>query len=118
MTVTTKNNNYVIQVTNNGMGHADKELRHKLIRSYLKLLNEQEQLPEAIAFYTQGVKLTVEGSPVLEELEALAERGVLLIICGTCLNYFGLFDKVKVGIPSHMPDIIELQQRADKVITL
>jgi sulfur relay (sulfurtransferase) complex TusBCD TusD component (DsrE family) len=60
----------------------------------------------------------VEGSPVLEQLHALEGKGVRLIICSTCLNYFGLQDKVKVGIVGGMADILEAQLRADKVITL
>lgn len=105
-------------VTRDGMGSADQKLQHKLIKAYFKLLIENGKLPDAIAFYTDGVKLTTEGSPILEELKILAENGVLLIICSTCLNYFGLMDRVQVGIPSHLPDIIDVQQRADKVITI
>lgn len=60
----------------------------------------------------------MEGSPVLEQLHALEGKGVRLIICSTCLNYFGLQDKVKVGIVGGMADILEAQLRADKVITL
>ncbi len=107
-----------IIITRDGMGSADLELQLKLIKAYFKLLIENGKLPDAVAFYTDGVKLTTEGSPILEELKILAEKGVLLIICSTCLNHLGLMDKVQVGIPSHLPDIIELQQRADKVITI
>lgn len=100
------------------MGNADKFLQHKLIKSYLKLLIESEELPDVITFYTEGVKLTVDGSPVLEELQTLSDKGVLLFICSTCLNYYGIADKVRVGLQSHMPDILAVQQKADKVITL
>jgi intracellular sulfur oxidation DsrE/DsrF family protein len=75
-------------------------------------------LPAAICFYTDGVKLVVEGSPVLEPLKSLEARGVHLIICSTCLSYFGLEDKVRVGVVGGMTDIIEAQWRAGKVITL
>jgi sulfur relay (sulfurtransferase) complex TusBCD TusD component (DsrE family) len=84
----------------------------------LRLLTESNLLPAAICFYTDGVKLVVEGSPVLEQLKLLEARGVHLIVCSTCLNYFGLEDKVQVGIVGGMTDIIEAQWRADKVITL
>ena len=100
------------------MGNAEQDLQHTLIKGYLKLLIESGDYPDVINFYTEGVKLTTEGSPVLEELKTLSDSGVLLFICGTCLNYYNLTDKVKVGIQSHMPDILAAQQKADKVITL
>ncbi|GAB4410702.1 MAG: hypothetical protein Fur0044_04510 [Anaerolineae bacterium] len=100
------------------MGKADQPLPHKLIHTYLSLLVEHKLFPAAICFYTEGVKLVVEGSPVLDLLQALETNGVPLIICQTCLNHFGLADNVKVGIVGGMTDIIEAQWRADKVITL
>ncbi len=108
----------VILITNNGMGRADETLQHKLISTYLKLLEDSHTLPAAICFYTEGVKLVTTGSPVIELLEVLEAKGVHLVICGTCLNYYGLQDQVKVGIVGGMTDIIEAQWRADKVITL
>lgn len=105
-------------VTNDGMGHADEALRHKLIGTYLALLNESDMLPGAICFYTNGVKLVVEGSPVLDTLKSLESKGVHLIICKTCLDFFGIADKVKVGIVGGMTDIISAQWAARKVITL
>jgi selenium metabolism protein YedF len=108
----------LIMITNNGMGHADVELGQKLIGTYLKILQESNVLPEAICFYTEGVKLVVEDSPVLPQLKALHERGVKMVICRTCLDYFRLTEKVAVGIIGGMPDIIEAQRQADKVITL
>ena len=107
-----------ILVTSNGMGNANQELQHKLIKTYLTLLSENDYLPSVIAFYTDGVKLMVSGSPVLEELKTLEAKGVRLIACGTCLNYFGLADDLQVGLQGGMTDIIEAQWRAEKVITL
>lgn len=118
MDLTPQDSDTVILVTNNGMGTSDTDLQHKLISTYLQLLNENNYLPALICFYTEGVKLTVEGSPVLTELKALEDKGVRLVICGTCLNYFGIQDQVKVGLPGGMTDIIEAQWRAKKVITL
>jgi hypothetical protein len=100
------------------MGDADQTLQHKLIGTYLKLLDEHNLLPGAICFYTEGVRLAVEGSPVLEALGSLEKKGVRLILCSTCLNYYNLMDKVKLGIVGGMGDILEAQTRASKVITL
>ena len=108
----------LLQVIHDGMGAADAELRHTLLRKYLFLLQENNSLPGAICFYTSGVKMVVEGSPVLDILQSLEAHGVRLIICKTCLDYFGLLDKVRVGVVGGMGDIIAAQHLADKVITL
>jgi hypothetical protein len=118
MTDPTKRTAPVILITNDGMGQADQPLQHKLIRTYLSLLVESELFPAAICFYTDGIKLVVEGSPVLDLLQTLEAKGVPLIVCQTCLNHFALADKIRVGIVGGMTDIIEAQWRADKVITL
>jgi sulfur relay (sulfurtransferase) complex TusBCD TusD component (DsrE family) len=112
------NSGIVILVTNDGMGKADTTLQHKLIQTYLTLLNDHNMLPAAICFYTDGVKLVVDGSPVLDLLKSLEAKNVRLIVCSTCLNYFGLIDKVKVGIVGGMTDILEAQWQAEKVITI
>lgn len=108
----------VILVTREGMGSADLALQHKLFDTYLRLLVENNTLPAAICFFTVGVKLVVEGSPFLERLIQIEQKGVRLVICSTCLNYFGLSEKVRVGIVGGMADILEAQARAGKVITL
>ena len=108
----------VILVTRNGMGDAEPELQLKLITTYFKLLDENNILPGAICFYTDGVRLVVPGSPVLDTLKALEAKGVRLVLCSTCLNYFGLADQVQVGIVGGMTDILEAQLQADKVISI
>ncbi|MDD2695707.1 MAG: DsrE family protein [Anaerolineales bacterium] len=108
----------IILVTNEGMGHADLSLQHKLISTYFTLLVEHELLPAAICFYTSGVKLVANGSPVLEQLKTLEGRGVRLIACNTCLGYYGLNEQLAVGIAGGMTDILEAQWAADKVISI
>lgn len=108
----------VVMITREGMGSADTALQIKLLDTYLNLLLENGSLPAAICFYTEGVKLVVEGSPLVARLSQIEKSGVRLIICSTCLNYFGLMDKVRVGIAGSMADILEAQTKADKVITL
>ena len=108
----------VILLTREGMGSADAALQHKLLDTYLNLLLKNSTYPNAICLYTEGVRLVVEGSPHLEQFSLLEQRGVRLIICSTCLNYFGLNEKVKVGIVGGMADILEAQTRAGKVISL
>lgn len=108
----------VILITHNGMGQAESALQLKLITTYLKLLDENNILPGAICFYTEGVRLVVTGSPVLEQLRSLQTKGVHLILCSTCLNYYNLTIDVKVGVIGGMTDILEAQRRAAKVISI
>ena len=118
MVATPSTSNTIILVTNNGMGNTKEPLQHKLFRTYVGLLNQSDLLPAAICFYADGVNMVVQGAPALEELAALEEKGVRLIVCNTCLNYLDLKDDLAVGIVGGMPDIIEAQWQADKVITI
>ncbi|MGA7192266.1 MAG: DsrE family protein [Anaerolineales bacterium] len=112
-------NNTVILVTRYGMGQSSlADLPLKLIEKYFNLLLQANELPKVICFYTDGVKLTVIGSPVLNPLKELERKGVRLIICSTCLEAMNLLKDVQVGIVGGMPDIIEAQMKADKVITI
>jgi hypothetical protein len=108
----------VVVVNTDGIGSVDEPLRHKLIELYLKMLLENELYPGAICFYAAGVKLVIEGSPVLDLLKTLESKGVHLIICLTCLQYFNLKEKVAVGVQGGMNDILLAQWMANKVITL
>ena len=102
-----------------GMGHTDDAtLKIKLAKKFLALIAAAAPLPSQICFYTDGVKLTIEGSPVLDELKALHDKGVELVICSTCVDTFGLRDKVRVGVVGGMPDIITAITQADNAITL
>lgn len=111
----------VIVFKSDGMGITGPEaqpLREILARKFLALLADAGTLPAAICFYTAGVKLVCEGSPMLAELAALEAQGVHLVICKTCLDYFHLADSVRVGIVGGMTDIIAAMWSADSVIEL
>lgn len=110
--------NTLIQVIRNGMGEGDAELGIVLIRNYFKLLLEDNRLPKIITFYNGGVLLLSSDSPVIDELKKLDDAGVSLLACKTCINHFGLKDKVGVGVQGTMMDILTLQSDADKVINL
>jgi sulfur relay (sulfurtransferase) complex TusBCD TusD component (DsrE family) len=102
-----------------GMGQTDNaELKIKLAKKLLALIAEADPLPSQICFYTDGVKLCVTGSPVLDELRALAAKGVELVLCSTCLETFGLRDQVAVGVVGGMGDIITAITNADNTVTL
>ena len=108
----------VVLIPNDGMGRGDDELGGILIRSFLHTLEEVEPLPDTIIFLNAGVKLTVQGSLVLEDLEALEQRGVEVLACGTCLGHFGLKDRIVVGQVSNMYSIAEALLGAGSVVAL
>jgi len=108
----------IVLLTRYGMGSADEKLQLTLLAKYFELLLQGGDLPSAICFYTDGVKLVCEGSPVIEQLKKLESQNVRLIICSTCLNYFGLQEQVRVGIVGGMGDILEAQIQAEKVISI
>jgi hypothetical protein len=108
----------VFLFTRFGMGSGPEPLQHTLVNKFLILTLETGSLPSKIIFYTDGVKLTCDGSPVLEILGKYVDQGVELVICKTCLDYFKLADNVKIGIVGGMGDIIEAMQKAEKIVSL
>jgi len=94
------------------------ELGKLLMQSFLNTIRSLPNRPETILFMNNGVKLVAEGSHVLGELKQLADSGVELLACGTCLSRFGLTDKVEVGQVSNMFTIADTMTRAAKVISL
>jgi selenium metabolism protein YedF len=108
----------IILFTSNGMGHGPEDLSKTLVQNYLGLLKEEKHLPAALLFYGEGVKLVCEESPVIDSLTTIESRGTKLIACKTCLNYYGLMDKVKVGQIGTMADILTFQLEANKVISI
>ena len=111
-------NSTVVLFTHFGLGQAPADLQQKMADNFLSLLGEWRGLPDKLLFYTDGVKLVCEGSPVLEQLRALEAKGVELIICSTCLNYFGLTDKVQVGVVGGMAAILQALSQAEKVVSV
>jgi sulfur relay (sulfurtransferase) complex TusBCD TusD component (DsrE family) len=109
--------NIVILVTRNGFGEGDVKQQQTLFKKYINHLIEENYLPSAFCFYTEGVKLTVVGSPVIDELKLLEAKGVKLFVCLSCLKYYGAVDELLVGTIASMPDIIQAQWQADKVIS-
>ena len=86
--------------------------------SFLRKLWAEEKKPEAILFYNSGVKLLAENSQVLDALDGLLNAGTDLIACGTCISYYKLEDKIKVGRISTMQEIVSFMMRSGKVVTV
>jgi selenium metabolism protein YedF len=108
----------VLVVTADTMGRGEDELGAILVRGFFHTLGEVEPLPQKIIFFNTGVRLACEGSPVLEDLHALEEQGLEMLVCGTCLGYFELKEKLAVGQVSNMYDIAEAMLSAGKVVNL
>ncbi len=85
----------------------NEELGRALLKAFLFALTQQETLPAAILFYNGGAAVTCEGSASLEDLQALQSRGVEILTCGTCLNYYGLTESSRVGEVTNMYVIAE-----------
>ena len=108
----------VILFTRNGLGHGPENLQLTLANKFLQLTLASGHLPAKILFYTDGVRLACSGSPVLEPLREMQQRGVELVLCQTCLETFGLAGEVQVGVVGGMGDILEALQKAGKVISV
>ena len=108
----------LIVITRNGMGDAEPELQQRLLGKWIELTLQNDQLPGALALYTNGVLAACEGSQALEGLQALESKGVPVILCKTCIDAFDVADEVRVGIVGGMGDIIAAQTKAKKVVHL
>ena len=108
--------NTVVAVSSRNMGEGSGELGAALMKGFLYALNQQEDLPRTILFYNGGAALTSEESPSLEDLKSMEAQGVEILTCGTCLNYYGLTDKLKVGGVTNMYTIVEKMTQADLVV--
>ncbi len=107
-----------IIVNSDTFGNGPDELGHQLMGSYLRKLWSLDPKPDRILFYNSGAKLVAEGSQVLDALHGLADAGVDLIACGTCVTYFDLKDKIAVGRVSDMEEIATTMLAADITITI
>ncbi|RJO61712.1 MAG: sulfurtransferase-like selenium metabolism protein YedF [Dehalococcoidia bacterium] len=108
----------VVFITTDQLGVGDERLGQILMKAFLNTLHDSEPKPEKIMFINNGVKLTTEGSEVLDSLAALTADGVQIMSCGTCLNYYGILDKLKFGIVGNMYDIVNSLLEAGKVIKI
>lgn len=108
----------VLAISSDKMGRGDDQLGEVLMRSHLHTLTEVDPVPDRVILFNSGVKLAVAGSPVLDDLRALVDRGAVILLCGTCLGHFGLKEEVAVGEISNMYDITETLLRADVVVDL
>jgi len=100
------------------MGYGDDELGLKLMVSFLRTLKEMGDELWRLVFVNNGVYLTIDGSPVLDDLKAYEAEGLKIMVCGTCLTHFDLLEQKQVGETTNMLDIVTAMQLADKMINV
>ncbi len=108
--------NLVVYVSSEGMGRGDEELGHTLMAAFLDTLSHFQGAISHVVFVNAGAKLAVQGSPVLDQIRQLEQLGAHVLVCGTCLNFFGLKDRLAVGGISNMYAIIETLAGAGRII--
>lgn len=112
------NSNVVLSISKNFMGDGSEELGKILIKGFIYTVSEYENLPKTIIFFNSGVKLTTEGSECIDDLKKLQAKGVEIVSCGTCLDYYGLKENLLVGEVTNMYTIYETLYKSSKVISI
>ena len=107
-----KSDDIIVYINSEMMGKGDDKLGRILMKAFFKTLVE----PRKLIFVNSGVKLAIEGSEVIEEIQELEKRGVEVLACGTCLEFYGLKEKLRAGVVSNMYDIANSLVEAGKVI--
>lgn len=111
-----KRGNTVVAIASERMGHGNDELGKVLMKGFIYALSQLDELPQTILFYNGGATITCEESPSLEDLKNMEAQGVEILTCGTCLDYYGLKEKLAVGSVTNMYTIVEKLSQADKII--
>jgi selenium metabolism protein YedF len=107
----------VVYIGTDCMGLGDPDLGHKLMRGFLRTLIDVKPRPWRIIFINSGVKLTTLDEEAVDAVSMLEEKGTEILCCGTCLQHFGLVDKLRVGRVTNMFEVVESFNAADKVIS-
>jgi selenium metabolism protein YedF len=108
----------VVAVGSAEMGNGDPRLGRILMKSFLYSLTQLDELPQTVLFFNGGVRMTTEGSESIEDLKALESQGVEILSCGTCLDFYGLKDKLLVGGITNMYVIAQTMAGAGNVVKI
>ena len=114
--VDSRKNGMVVVLSANVMGTGDEKLGTSLMKAFVFAVTKQDQLPETIVCYNTGAYLTCEGADTLEDLKALEAEGVNILTCGTCLDFYGIKDKLAVGTVTNMYEIVEVMEKAKHIV--
>ncbi|MBT9777854.1 sulfurtransferase-like selenium metabolism protein YedF [Clostridium sp. MCC353] len=108
--------NTIVVIDSATMGTGNEELGRVLMKGFIYAVSQLDRLPSKVIFYNGGVTLTTEGSDSIEDLKSMEAQGVEILSCGTCLNYYGLSEKLLVGEVTNMYNIAEAMEACDKII--
>lgn len=106
----------LVVLSSDQMGAGDETLGRLLMKGFVYSLTQQEQLPGTVILFNSGVRLACADSDSLGDLQALAQAGVEVLACGTCLDFYGLKDKLNVGGVSNMYEITERMMGAGHIV--
>lgn len=106
----------VFVVSSATMGRGNDDLGALLMKAFIHTAVELEERPDIIIFYNEGVKLATSDSGAVDDLKALEEKGVRILLCGTCVNFFELGGKTEAGSVSNMYDIASALSKAGKIV--
>ena len=107
-----------IFINSDKIGNGNDELGHVLMKGYIYTLTESKPYPKSILFVNSAIKLTTENEATVENLKLLQDAGVEILSCGTCLDYYGLKDSLKVGTVTNMYTIVETMNNSSKTISI
>lgn len=108
----------VVAIGRDAMGHGSDELGRNLMKAFIFSLTELDTPPEHLVFYNGGAALTCEGSAALADLATLEKKGTVINTCGTCLNFFGITDKLQIGAVTNMFAIASTMAQGKRLINL
>lgn len=106
----------LVVLSSDMMGTGDEKLGRTLMKAFIFALTKQDRMPSGILCYNRGAFLTCEESESLEDLRILESAGVEILTCGTCLDYYGLKEKLSIGSVTNMYDIVEMMETAGKIV--
>lgn len=107
-----------IFINSDKIGSGNDELGHVLMKGYIYTLTESKPYPKSVLFVNSAVKLTTENEATIENLKILQGAGVEILSCGTCLDYYGLKEELKVGAVTNMYTIVESMNNSSKTISI
>ena len=113
-----ENKKFTLLISTEKLGVGDDKLGEMLMKSYIFALSEAYTIPNDILFLNGGVNLTIETSSVLDSLKKLVERGASILVCGACLDFYNVKDKLSIGEITNMYTIVELMNTAEKTIKI
>ena len=117
--VVAESDSYAVFFNKDSIGTNEGELGRNLAKMAIYTLSESDNIPSYVLFMNEGVKLVTGVEPqIIENLNTLIEKGSTVLVCGTCLNFYGLTDELKTGTVSNMYDILGAMQEVSKVIKL